>query len=468
MRPHRTRFLAISAVTTAAAMAVAACSSGSNSSGTGNKSTVLIGASLSLTGDFSADGQAFQRGYQLWASDLNSHGGLLGRQVKLTFLNDQSDPATVTANYTKLIAQDKVNLVFGPFSTLLTVPAAKVAARYDYAFPEGAGGGPAVYQLKLPNVFNPSPSVAGQLVPFADWVASLPASERPTTAAYPQANDPFADPMTETAQAILQKDGVETVYSKVYPAENPDYKAGADAVAATGAQMVVLGSVDVPTVTAFVQAFEQQHYNPKIFAASAGPDQGADFVKAVGAKNTTGIMVPNGWYTGLPNPLSQAFVKAYLTKYGGSPSDINADSAEGYSVGEITAAAVKATHSLDNKEIISFLHSGVTLQTVQGPVKFNSVGENVVARNFILQWQNGPKFVPVLPTSAAGSVAIVNPKPAWGGSPGREVRGARSDAGQGTPQNGPSWAGGGHTVPVNATYAPCTRAPARPPEGRTG
>ena len=415
MKPHRTRFLTISAVTAATAMVVAACSSSgsSNSSGNGNAKPVVIGASLSLTGDFSADGQAFKRGYELWASEVNKTGGLLGRKVQLVFQNDASDPTTVATNYTKLIAQQKVNLVFGPFSTLLTVPAAKVAARYGYAFPEGAGGGPAVYELKLPNVFNPSPPIADQLVPFADWVAALPATERPKTAAYPQVNDPFADPMTEAAQTILQKAGVKTVYSKVYPAENPDYKAGADAVAATGAQMVVLGSVDVPTATAFIQAFEQQHYNPKIFAASSGPDQGADFVKAVGAKNTTGIMVPNGWYAGLPNPLSQAFVKAYVAKYGGSPSDINADSAEGYSVGEITAAAVKATHSLDNKKIISFLHSSVTLQTVQGPVKFNSVGENVVAQKFIFQWQTGPKFVQVLPSSASGSVPIVNPKPAW-------------------------------------------------------
>jgi branched-chain amino acid transport system substrate-binding protein len=415
MKPHRTRFLTISAVTAATAMVVAACSSSgsSNSSGNGNAKPVVIGASLSLTGDFSADGQAFKRGYELWASEVNKTGGLLGRKVQLVFQNDASDPTTVATNYTKLIAQQKVNLVFGPFSTLLTVPAAKVAARYGYAFPEGAGGGPAVYQLKLPNVFNPSPPIADQLVPFADWVAALPATERPKTAAYPQVNDPFADPMTESAQAILQKAGVKTVYSKIYPAENPDYKAGADAVAATGAQMVVLGSVDVPTATAFIQAFEQQHYNPKIFAASSGPDQGADFVKAVGAKNTNGIMVPNGWYAGLPNPLSQAFVKAYVAKYGGSPSDINADAAEGYSVGEITAAAVKATHSLDNKKIISFLHSSVTLQTVQGPVKFNSVGENVVAQKFIFQWQTGPKFVQVLPSSASGSVPIVNPKPAW-------------------------------------------------------
>jgi branched-chain amino acid transport system substrate-binding protein len=397
-------------------MVLAACSSSggsnNNSSGT-SKSPIVIGTSLSLTGDFSADGQAFQRGYNLWASYINSHGGLLGRQVKMVYLNDQSSPTTVVTNYTKLIAQQKVNFVFGPFSTLLTVPAAKVAARYGYAFPEGAGGGPAVYALNLPNVFSVSPPVADQLVPFANWVASLPASERPKTAAYPQVNDPFADPMTETAQAILQKAGVKTVYSKVYPAENPDYKAGADAVAATNAQLVIVGSVDVPTVTAFIQAFEQQHYNPKIFASTAGPDQGAAFLKSIGAKNAPGIMVPNGWYGGETNALSQAMVKAYIAKYGGTSSDINADVAEGYSVGETLAAAVAATKSLDNTKVTHYLHSGVTIQTVQGPAKFASNGMNVVASKYIFQWQSGSKFVQVLPSNATGSVPIVNPKPIW-------------------------------------------------------
>ncbi len=418
MRSHHTRFLSLTAVAALAAMVTACSSSGSGSGGSSPSASsgapIVIGASLSLTGDFSADGQAFQRGYQLWASDVNSHGGLLGRQVKLDFTNDASDPTTVATNYTKLIAQDKVNLVFGPFSSLLTVPAAKVAARYGYAFPEGAGGAPSVFALKLPNLFGVSPPVTDQLVPFANWVASLPASQRPKTAAYPMVNDPFADPMVQTAQGILQKAGVKTVYSKIYPAENPDYKAGADSVAATGAQLVMLGSVDVPTVSAFMQAFEQQHYNPMMFAAAAGPDQGQAFLKVVGASNAVGTFVPNGWYGGIQNPLSQAMVKAYIAKYGGTASGINADVAEGYSVGEITAAAVNATKSLDNAKIIAYLHSGVTIPTVQGPAKFNSVGENAASQIFIFQWQNGAKYVQVLPTGTAGSVSIVNPKPNWG------------------------------------------------------
>jgi branched-chain amino acid transport system substrate-binding protein len=419
MRPNGTRFLALTAAASAAAMILAACSSSgspsSSSSSGATKSPILIGTSLSLTGDFSVDGQAFERGYNLWVKEINKSGGLLGHKVTLKIVNDNSDPGTVTTNYTQLISADHAAFVFGPFSTLLTAPAAQTAARFHYAFPEGAGGGALVFSLKLPNLFAVSPVVADQLIPFANWVASLPASQRPKTAAYPMVDDPFAVPMVQNAQAILQKAGVKTVYSKVFPAENPAYKAGADQVAHLKPDMVVIGSPDVPGVQSVLQAFMQQHYNPKILAASAGPDQGAAFLSAVGGPtNATGTMVPNGWYAGFPNPLSQAFVKNYTATYGGTPAEINADAAEAYSVGETLAAAVNATKSLSNAKVISYLHSGVTVQTVQGPAKFNAIGENVVAAHFIFQWQTGAKFVQVLPANATGSVAIVNPKPAWG------------------------------------------------------
>ena len=80
--------------------------------------------------------------------------------------------------------------------------------------------------------------------------------------------------------------------SKVFPAEVTDFTPIASQVASTNADLVVLGSVDVPTVSAFTHAFIQQHYNPKAFIATAGPDQGAQFVKAVGAGNENGIFVP--------------------------------------------------------------------------------------------------------------------------------------------------------------------------------
>jgi branched-chain amino acid transport system substrate-binding protein len=376
----------------------------------------VIGASLSLTGDFSADGQAFQRGYLLWKNDVNAHGGLLGRQVELKILNDNSSPTQVQTNYQTLFSSDKVDLAFGPFSSLLTTPSASVAARYGYALIEGAGGAPSVFaspaNQSAHNVFDVSLPIEDELVPFVNWVASLPPGQRPKTAAYPMADDPFADPPVQLAQQKLQALGVKTVYSKIFPEEVASYKPAADQVAASGAQVVVLGSTDVPTVSAFMQAFEQQHYTPKLFICAAGPDQGAAFTSAVGKGNAAGMMVPNGWYPGYANAASQSMVQEYVTKYGGSASDVNADVAEAYSVGQVMAAAVTATKGTDNKAIISYLHSGAPLSTVQGSVKFDALGKNSAAAAFVFQWQDAT-YKQVLPAGASGSVPIIATKPRW-------------------------------------------------------
>jgi branched-chain amino acid transport system substrate-binding protein len=405
----------------AAVAALAACGSSSSGSGgsggsgaSGGSGPVTIGTSLSLSGDFAADGQAFQRGYQLWVADQNAKGGLLGHKLKLDVLSDASSPAQVVSNYQKLIGSDKVGLVFGPFSTLLTLPSARVAARYGYAFVEGAGGGPAVFGAGLHNVFDATVPVKLNLVTFAKWVAGLPAAQRPKTAAYATVDDPFTQPQIPEAQQIMQAAGVKTVLSKVFPAEVTDYTPIATQVSSAKPDLVVLGSVDVPTVSAFVHAFVQQHFNPKAFIATAGPDQGATFVKAVGQGNENGIFVPNGWYGGFPKADSQQMVKEYIAKYGGTASDVNADVAEAYSVGQVIAQAVQATHSLDNAKILSYLHSGATLDSVQGPVKFDSLGENTAGTTLTFQWQNG-NLVQTLPASTQGAKAPVFPKPAWTG-----------------------------------------------------
>jgi len=228
------------------------------------------------------------------------------------------------------------------------------------------------------------------------------------------ADDPFADPPVQLAQQKLQALGVKTVYSKVFPAESTQYTTQAGLVAAQHPDLVVLGSTDVPTVQAFIKAFAQQHYTPKMFIAAAGPDQGAAFTKAVGAGNATGMMVPNGWYPSVAIPASQAMVAEYVKQYGGTPSAVGADVAEAYSVGEVAAQAITATGGVDNAKIIAWLHSGQTLNTVQGTVKFDSLGQNGNADAFIFQWQdNGKNFVQVLPQGAAGTVAILATKPAW-------------------------------------------------------
>jgi branched-chain amino acid transport system substrate-binding protein len=422
---RRSRAIRWLVVTAGAALAAAGCAITTSSPMTASLSgptgiPIRVGVSLPLSGDFAADGQASLRGYQLWASDVNGNGGLLGRPVKLVYRNDHSDPGATASDYTKLITDDRVQLTLAPFSSLLTAAAVPVVARHGYALAAGSASAPSVYKLKSRNLFSTNVPDANELVPFADWVSKLPAGARPTSAAYPMVSDPFADPPVQSTQATLQSAGIRTVYSQVYkPSTTPaQLTRAAAAVAATKAQMVVLGSVDVPTVSAFINEFAKVNYNPKIFIAAAGPDQGTAFLNAVGPQTATGVMFPDAWYGSFPDALSHLMVQNYIARYGGTAADINADVAEAYSAGEVLAAAVTGTGSLSQARIMSWLHRS-ELNTVVGLAKFGSNGQNTAALQtgsaLIFQWQQGGRFSQVLPSTAEGSVTPVVPKPGWNG-----------------------------------------------------
>lgn len=390
-----------------------ACGSEVAATGPGNQQTapIKIGISLSLSGDFSADGRAFVQGYQLWANDVNTHGGLLGRRVILDIVSDASSPDQVQANYRKLITVDKVDLLFGPYSTLLTKPASLVANNYGYALIEGAGGGPSVFDRGLHNVFDVSLPVASNLVSFAQYILSLPISQRPRTAAYATEDDPFTQPQIDLARLMLEQGGVKTVSYQVYPAQTTNYTPIADTVVVSGAQLGVFGT-QLPDISAFIGRFKQLHYNPKMIVATAGPDQGSAFLKAIGGTTSAeGILVPNGWYPQAKNYGNAEMVKAYLASYGSTADQMSADVAEAYAVGQVAYQAITKMKSFDQAKLMAELHAGGTFQSVQGPVKFDDTGQNIAAQAYLFQWQKGV-FLPVYPVSVA-LASLEFPKPNW-------------------------------------------------------
>jgi len=372
---------------------------------------ITIGVSVSLTGDFSADGKALEQGYDLWAQDVNAKGGLLGHKVTMKYVDDASSTQQVVTNYQLLINQDKVALVFGPFSSLLTIPASTVTDRYGYAFPEPAGGGPKVFAQGLHSIFFVQPAaVEDNLVSYTKWLLSLPSGQKPTTAAYATQDDPFTQPQVDKAKSLLEAGGVSTASYKVYPAETTDFSSLALQVIHANADVVILGTQE-PDAVAFVKAFQQQHYNPKSLIETTGPDQGKDFSDKVGAANTEGIMVPAGWTPDAKAFGNDKFVSEFVAKYGGSPGDISADAAEAYSVGQVVDQAATKANSIDNKALITALHSG-TYNTIQGPMSFDSVGKPHSSTGvYIEQWLGGAAKFVYPPNVAAAKPEY--PKPNW-------------------------------------------------------
>ena len=148
---------------------------------------------------------------------------------------------------------------------------------------EGAGGAPAVFntpsnQAKH-NVFDVSYPIVDQYDPLTTWIESLPAGsgQRPLPIPSSTTRSPSRRSSVRSGSwRGRRQDGV----LQVLPAELPRHvrrrPGGRDRRPGR-----FLGTVDVPTVAAFMKAFQQQRYNPKILAAT-GPDQGAAFLKAVG------------------------------------------------------------------------------------------------------------------------------------------------------------------------------------------
>ena len=372
---------------------------------------VKIGISLSLTGDFADPGKAAQRGYALWAAEINKAGGLLGRQVEIKVVDDASSPDQVVTNYQNLITQDKVDIVFGPFSSLLTIPSARVAKRYGYAFIEPAGGGPKVFQQHLDNLFfvQPAPVVKGGDV-FADYILALPADQRPKTAAYAKLDDPFAAPIADYVKGRFEAAGIKTVYDQTYPSESADLTPIVSGIAAANPDVVVSGTQSSDAF-AQVKAMIQLKFNPKWLFMSNGANSPTEFPDKVGAKNTEGVFGSSDWYPDSPVAGNKEFIAAYIAMYGGGAGDIDSTSAEAYSAGMILEQVAKKTGSIDNATIIKTLHSG-SWHTLVGDLSWDADGAPN-GEYLLVQWIGG-KMLLVYPASVAQHPPIA-PKPNWGG-----------------------------------------------------
>jgi ABC-type branched-subunit amino acid transport system substrate-binding protein len=394
------------------ALVASACGSGG---GDDTSKPVLIGASLPLTGDFAQPGEASKRGYTIWQDMVNDSGGLLGRKVNLKIVDNASKQDTVASDYSRLISEDKVDLLLGTFSSLLNIPASAVAERAGMIYACPSCGSPKMFDRKFTHIFFAQQATAahqGDL--FAQYVAGLPAEERPKTAAYPTQDDPFTQPVIDSIAAQLATIGIKKVYSKVYPASTTNFDTIASDIKASGADMVVQGAVFEDGV-GLLRSLVNADYNPKVMFQTSAPSNGEQYLKAIGGPaNANGIFYSVSWTPDTNYPLNQEFVRQYQAKFGGTPEE---DAADAFATAQVLQAAVEAVGSISDQDRISeWLHNN-DVQTILGPLSWDETG--APQSSFILaQWQSGQSKV-VLPREIANSDTILFPKSNWQGASGQ-------------------------------------------------
>jgi branched-chain amino acid transport system substrate-binding protein len=399
---RRTR-LAV-ALGAAVVLALGACGSGDS----GDDDPIVIGISLPLSGDFSEPGKGVQRGYEAWAKLVNDKGGLLGRKVELKILDDQSNADRVVADYEQLIGNDEVDLVFGPFSTRLVVPSARVAEEYGMLFVEPAGAAKEVFEQGFKNLFYAAPAVANDHYNhLADHLLKMPVGQRPTTVAYAAMDDPFAQGTAYGLKDKLEKGGIRTVVNEVYPPNTTDYGTIAAKIAASKADMMVGGSQYQDGVNLII-ALQQLGYQPKLAAFSTAPTN-PEFAAAIGNK-TTGILSPTGYTQTAQYPSNKEFVEKYTAQFGKAPEE---DEANGYTTGQVVAAAVTAVGCAAQgdcqRKLVDWLHKN-KVDTVVGPLTWDAAGRPQGA-HMIQQWVGGEIQI-VLPAEVK-EADFIYPKPAW-------------------------------------------------------
>lgn len=402
------RLLRAAAAVVLVTLALAACGQKPSEKAATSTKPLVIGVSLPLTGDFSQPGGEAKRGYEVWQKQVNAKGGLLGRKVELKITDDASNQDTVVADYTKLITQDKVDLVLGTFSSLLNYPASAVAEKNGMVFVEPAGGAPKMFTRGFKYLFFAQPATAPrQADVFVEYIRSLPQAERPKTAAYPSQDDPFAAPVIESMQKQLEALGVKTVFSAVYPADTTNFQTIASQMANKKPDLIAQGAVFEDGV-GLVRALKQLNYSPKMLFQTSAPSNASQYSDGVGIANTEGVFYTVSWNEKATTPLNKEFVADYKAAYAGA--DPAEDAADAFAAAQVLETATKAVGSIDQVKIRDWLHAN-EVQTILGPLSWESTGEPR-GKFLLAQWQSG-KVEVIAPAAVATTQKVVNPKPPW-------------------------------------------------------
>jgi branched-chain amino acid transport system substrate-binding protein len=353
-----------------------------------DKPPITIGLSMALTGGLAAVGKTGLLAFQIWVEDINKKGGLLGRQVKLVYYDDQSNPATVPGIYTKLIDVDKVDLLVSGYATNMVAPAMPIVMQKNRLFFGLFALGINV-EFHYPKYFsmlvfgpNPKPTFSKG---WFDIVMGL--DPKPKTIALVTADAEFGRNSLDGAHENIKAAGLQIVYDRAYPPTTVDYTPIIRAVQATNPDVVYVASYPPDTV-GILHAIKELNYAPRFFGGTMVGTAAAAFRTQLGPL-LNGVVVGELWEPAktMDFPGIWDFIKEYQPKA----------QAEGvdplgyflppfaYSEMQVLGEAITATGGLDEDKLAQYIHSH-TFKTVVGDITFGPDGEWTEPRNLFVQY----------------------------------------------------------------------------------
>ncbi len=359
-----------------------------------------IGASISLTGRYDRTGKELMNGYQLWAEQVNARGGVLGRKVEFLVYDDTSDPETAAKLYEKLITEDKVDLIIGPYSSPVTIPASTVTEKYGYPMIASGASATEIWTRGYKNVFE---TYTG--APFyLDGAIDIASRQGYRTVAIINENSAFTKDTVAGAKRKAQEMNLQVVFEEEYARDVRDLSPVLTKIRALNPD-VLLGGTYGEDSTLIVRQLKDLNWVPKVLALTVGPAL-PDFSQNLGG-DAEYIFGATQWEPSIKAPGVPEFVASYKAKYGYEPGY---HAAGGFAAAQLLLQAIESAGSVDNPKIRDVLASLET-QTIYGDYKVDQSGAQIAKPSFLIQILGGERKI-VWPDSVAESKYTV-PTPEW-------------------------------------------------------
>ena len=363
---------------------------------------IRIGAAVSTTGSNGRTGLYQQEAYLLWEAQKNANGGLLGRPVEMVIQDDQSDPTTGARLYERLITEEEVDLVLGPYSSSVTQAVAQITERYGYPMLAAGASASDIWNRGYEYVFGVY-SVAEDY--FKDILLNIAPSQDYKTAAIIYEDTLFPTSTANGAVAHCEEAGIEVLLNEKYPAKATDVSSVLTRVRDAEPDILIGGSY-LPDAVLITRQAKELGVNPKLYAFSVGAAQ-PDFVETLGA-DANYVLGPSMWEPSVESPGNEDFVAEYQEMFDRDP---DYHSAAGYSACQVLEAAVTTVGEIDLDAIRDELLSLEMETVLPGMYKVDENGRMIGHIPLTVQWQDGEKVI-VAPEDLAGG-ELQLPTPTW-------------------------------------------------------
>ena len=361
---------------------------------------IRIGATMSETGAYSTQGLSARNGYRLCEADVNAEGGLLGRSIEFVIHDDGSDPERAVDLYERLITDEAVDAIMGPYGSTLTEAVAPVTEAHRMVHISPLAATSSIWEQGREYLFMVLPPAELFLAGLIEMAA-----ERELSSVAVLAEDAlFPRAAAEGAADLARERGMTVGLHERYPSGTEDFSGILGRLDSEGVEVFAMAASALDDFIAVTRQMRELDVNVQMFGTSGAVEP---FREALGddAEFVYGL---SAWEPGLPHPGIDVFVEAYRERFDQMPSF---HAAGGYGSCRLFVEAVERAGTLEADALRETLLALETT-TLFGPYAVDERGYQTANQGVFIQWQDGQKVV-VWPEEVA-EMEPRFPTPEWG------------------------------------------------------